>query len=124
LGFVTLPTTLENKGDPASQRTILVKFLIIPGKSGYNCILGRTALNSLGALWSTVHLKMRYHGKNNEVITMEAGKKGLQPYLWMTKETLSYYEEQNMEPLQERVEEADFDSRTNDKCQKVEKLQI
>jgi hypothetical protein len=45
LGFVTLLTTFENKGDLASQRTIQVKFLIVPCESWYNCILGRTALN-------------------------------------------------------------------------------
>jgi hypothetical protein len=56
-GFVTLPTTFKNKLDPVSRRTIQVKFLIIPYELRYNCILGRTNLNSLGALPSTVHLK-------------------------------------------------------------------
>jgi hypothetical protein len=56
-GFVTLPTTFKNKLDPVSRRTIQVKFLIIPYELRYNYILGRTNLNSLGALPSTVHLK-------------------------------------------------------------------
>ncbi|MCI14526.1 hypothetical protein A2U01_0035657, partial [Trifolium medium] len=95
LGFFVLPTTFKNKGDPTSLRIIQVRFLVVLCTSGCNCILGRTSLKSLGAVPSTVHLKMRYHRTKNEVITMAVDKKGLKRYLWMTEETLSSTQQQN-----------------------------
>jgi hypothetical protein len=42
------------------QRTIMVRFLIIDRPSAYNAILGRTALNDLNAVTSTLHLSMKF----------------------------------------------------------------
>jgi len=38
----------------------------------YNYILGHPTLVALDAVTSTVHLKMKYHGENGEVITTRA----------------------------------------------------
>jgi len=40
--------------------------------SVYNCILGRPTLAALDAITSTVHMKMKYHGDNEEVVTIHA----------------------------------------------------
>jgi hypothetical protein len=89
-GFVVLPTTFKNKGNLTSLRTIQVRFLVVPCTSGYNCIFWKMDLKTLGEVPAKVHLKIRYHRKNNEVITMAADTKGLKQYLWMSDETLSY----------------------------------
>jgi len=38
---------------------------VIDCPSLYNCIIGRTELDQLGAAWSTAHLKLKYHAKDN-----------------------------------------------------------
>jgi hypothetical protein len=39
---------------------IMVKFLVVEGRSAYNVILGRPGLNDLGAITSTPHLCMKF----------------------------------------------------------------
>jgi hypothetical protein len=75
-GLIDLPVAFENKNHKDSKKTIEVQFLIIPCKSVYNCILGRPTLTALGAVFSIVHLKMKYHNAKNEVLTIEADMTG------------------------------------------------
>ncbi|MCH81098.1 hypothetical protein A2U01_0001877 [Trifolium medium] len=75
-GLVNLPVTFENKDIRNSRKTVEVQFLVIPCDSVYNCILGRLTLATLGAVPSTVHLKMKYHNDEDEVVTIEADMVG------------------------------------------------
>ncbi|MCH93170.1 hypothetical protein A2U01_0014118, partial [Trifolium medium] len=77
MGSVTILTSFKDNDDPSSARTIQVKYIMVPCNAAYICILGRPALNSLGAVPSTVHLKMRYHGINVKVDTIRADNKAL-----------------------------------------------
>ncbi|MCI53500.1 hypothetical protein A2U01_0074747, partial [Trifolium medium] len=54
-----------------------IKFLVVPCSATYSCILGRPALNSLGVVPSTVHLKLRYHEPDDRVVTIHADDKAL-----------------------------------------------
>jgi hypothetical protein len=47
-------------GTYPTQKTIMVKFLLIDPPLGYNAILGRMALNELEAVMLTPHLSMRF----------------------------------------------------------------
>ncbi|MCI34739.1 hypothetical protein A2U01_0055959, partial [Trifolium medium] len=55
LGLIMLPTTFRDNSHPPSTCTIQIKFLVMPCNAGYNCILDRTTLNSLGAVPLMVH---------------------------------------------------------------------
>ncbi|MCI19167.1 hypothetical protein A2U01_0040322, partial [Trifolium medium] len=59
-GLINLPVTFEIKESKHSHKTIEMQFLVILCESPYNCILGRPTLATLGAVPSTVHLKMKY----------------------------------------------------------------
>ncbi|PNY10164.1 hypothetical protein L195_g006733 [Trifolium pratense] len=48
------------------------------------------------------------------MITMEADKKGLWRFLWMTEETLSSTPQQNNDPNHVLVEAGEFDSRVDE----------
>jgi hypothetical protein len=75
IGSIILSITFKKEGDHASARTIQVRFLVLPCDSNYNCILGRTTLTLLGAVPSTVHLKLKYHDTGNKIVTIEADKR-------------------------------------------------
>ncbi|MCI23375.1 hypothetical protein A2U01_0044554, partial [Trifolium medium] len=70
-GLINLPVTFENKEIKNSMKTVEVQFLVIPCDSVYNCILGRPTLAALGAVPSTVHLKMKYHNDEDGVVTID-----------------------------------------------------
>ncbi|MCI77311.1 hypothetical protein A2U01_0098581, partial [Trifolium medium] len=53
MGFITVPTSFKDNDDLSSVRTIQIKFIVVPCNATYSCILGRPALNSLGAVPST-----------------------------------------------------------------------
>jgi hypothetical protein len=57
MGAIELPVMA---GTSPRQKTIMVKFLVVDGRSAYNVILGRPALNDLGAITSTTHLCMKF----------------------------------------------------------------
>lgn len=60
LGPMELPLTV---GEYPCEATVLVKFLVLEGKSSYNAILGCTMLNKLRAVVSIHHLKMKFPTK-------------------------------------------------------------
>jgi hypothetical protein len=57
IGSIELPVMA---GTSPQEKTIMVKFLVVEGRSAYNIILGRPALNDLGAITSTPHLCMKF----------------------------------------------------------------
>jgi hypothetical protein len=57
IGFIDLPVMA---GTSPREKTIMVKFLVVEGRSAYNVILGRPALNDLGAITSTPHFCMKF----------------------------------------------------------------
>jgi hypothetical protein len=57
MGAIELPVMA---GTSPWQKTIMVKFLVMDGRSAYNVILGRPALNDLEAITSTPHLCMKF----------------------------------------------------------------
>lgn len=57
IGAIELPVMA---GASPQQKTVMVKFLVVDGRSAYNVILGRPALNELGAIASSPHLCMKF----------------------------------------------------------------
>lgn len=57
--------------------TVETAFLVLPCRSVYICIICRPTLSQLGAVASTVHLKMKFHSCKKEVITLNADMGGL-----------------------------------------------
>ncbi|GAU47368.1 hypothetical protein TSUD_403710 [Trifolium subterraneum] len=69
IGYVDLRTTF---GEGENAKTIMVKYIIVDGQSSYNLILGRPALNGLGAIVSTSHLCIKYPLEGDEVGVIKA----------------------------------------------------
>ncbi|XP_077251943.1 uncharacterized protein LOC143891195 [Tasmannia lanceolata] len=59
-GKIKLPVTFSTH---PNQRTIMQTFVIVHVPSSYNGIIGRPALNELGAVVSTAHLKIKFPTK-------------------------------------------------------------
>ncbi|XP_077219700.1 uncharacterized protein LOC143853886 [Tasmannia lanceolata] len=59
-GKIKLPVTF---GTHPNQRTMMQTFVIVRVCSTYNGIIGRPALNELGTVVSTAHLKMKFPTK-------------------------------------------------------------
>jgi len=68
-GYSTLDVTFWEE---AGRQTIETLFLVIPGASTYNCVFGRPTLVALYGVASTVHLKMKCHNEEGEVVTIHA----------------------------------------------------
>lgn len=64
-GLATLRVTF---GENKAKMSFKCQFLIIDCPSPYNCIIGWTTLAELGVVSSMVHLKMRYHNDQDEVV--------------------------------------------------------
>ncbi|KAL0420208.1 UNVERIFIED_CONTAM: hypothetical protein Slati_3043700 [Sesamum latifolium] len=56
-GKISLPLTL---GTWSTQRTCMLKFLVVDVPSTYNVILGRPTLNAFQAVISTYHMKIKF----------------------------------------------------------------
>ena len=59
-------------GTHLKSNNVKTQFLVLPCDYDYNCIIGKPTLATLGAVTSTVHLKMRFHLDNGEVATISA----------------------------------------------------
>ncbi|RDY02805.1 hypothetical protein CR513_13698, partial [Mucuna pruriens] len=57
LGTVELETSF---GERSANRTVLVLYTVVDAPASYNIIIGRLALNKLGAIVSTKHLCMKF----------------------------------------------------------------
>ncbi|PNY02047.1 hypothetical protein L195_g025351 [Trifolium pratense] len=66
----------QDRRTNTSRRTIKAKFLVVPFPSVYNFILGRTTLASLGAVPSMIHLRMKYHGQDDVIVTIHTYIRG------------------------------------------------
>ncbi|QHO31839.1 uncharacterized protein DS421_8g244960 [Arachis hypogaea] len=57
LGFISIHTTF---GRGLKSKTLSINFIVVDVASTYNALIGRTALNRLGAVVSTPHLCMKF----------------------------------------------------------------
>jgi len=73
-GHVVLMTNFTND---TSSRTINIKYLVINAPSAYNILLGRLALNRLGAVASTRHMKMKLSSLGGGVIIIKSDQKAV-----------------------------------------------
>lgn len=71
MGYLDLMVTY-GIDEPGKSRMMKTPFLMLPCKSIYNCITSRPTLGQLGAVASTVHLKMKFYSTEGEVITLDA----------------------------------------------------
>ena len=55
-GHIVLRTTFT---DDTTSRTANIRYLVVNAPSAYNILLGRPALNRIGAVASTRHMKMK-----------------------------------------------------------------
>lgn len=69
MGYVRLQVTY---GEGKSSKKVDTNFLVLPCPSPYHGIVGRPTLGKLGAVASTVHLKMRFYSDSDEVVTVPA----------------------------------------------------
>jgi len=61
--------------DGASSRTTSIRYLVGNAPSAYNILLGRPALNRLGAVPSMRHMKMKLPSLRGAVITIKSNQK-------------------------------------------------
>ena len=61
--------------DGTSSRTANIRYLVVDAPSAYNILLGRPALNRLGAVPSTRHMKMKLPSLGGALITIKSDQK-------------------------------------------------
>jgi len=71
-GHVKLRTTFSNG---TSSRTISIRYLVVNKTLAYNMLLGRPALNRLGAVASMRHMKMKLLSLEGGVIVIKSDQK-------------------------------------------------
>jgi len=71
-GHIELRTTFT---DGTTSRTANIRYLVVNAPSAYNILLGRPALNRIGAVPSTRHMKMRLPSLEGTVITIKSDQK-------------------------------------------------
>jgi len=76
-GHVELRTTFT---DDTTSRTINIRYLVVKAPSTYNILLGRPALNRIGAVASTRHIKMKLPSLDGAVITIKSDQKAAKKY--------------------------------------------
>ncbi|XP_068474782.1 uncharacterized protein [Phaseolus vulgaris] len=64
-----------NFSDDTSTRTITVRYIVVNASSAYNLLLGTPSLNSLGAVASMTHMKMKLPSLEGGVITIRSDQK-------------------------------------------------
>ena len=70
-GYVDLRTTFRDKED---AKTIFIHYIVVNAPSSYNLLLGRSSINKLGAVVSTVHLKMKLPTDDGKVLTLSVNQ--------------------------------------------------
>lgn len=63
---------LTSFGSRANSKIVRVKYSIVNAPSSYNVIVGREALNDLGAVVFTVHLMMKFSLTNENIGVVKA----------------------------------------------------
>ena len=71
-GHVELRTTFT---DGTKSRIVNIRYLVVNASSAYNILLGRPALNRIGAVASTRHMKMKLPSIERGVITIMSDQK-------------------------------------------------
>jgi len=71
-GHIELRTTFT---DGTSSRTANIRYLVVNAPSSYNILLGRPALNKIGAVASMRHMKMKLPSLEGTVITIKSDQK-------------------------------------------------
>ena len=71
-GHIELRTTFTNG---AASRTANIRYLVVNALSAYNILLGKPALNRIGAVASSRHMKMKLPSLEGVVITMKSDQK-------------------------------------------------
>ena len=71
-GHVELRTTFT---DGTASHTVNIRYLVVNAPSAYNILLGRPALNRIGAVASTRHMKMKLPSLERTVITIKSYQK-------------------------------------------------
>ena len=71
-GHVELSTTFTNG---TTSRTVNIRYLVVNAPSAYNILLGRPALNRIGAVASTRYMKMKLPSLEGTVITIKSDQK-------------------------------------------------
>ena len=71
-GHVELRTTFV---DGTVSRTANIRYLVVNAPSAYNILLGRLALNRIGVVASSRHMKMKLPSLEGVVITMKSNQK-------------------------------------------------
>ncbi|XP_068503666.1 uncharacterized protein [Phaseolus vulgaris] len=61
--------------DGTTLRTTNIRYLVVNAPSAYNILLGRSALNRIGAIASTRHMKMKLPSLEGAVITIKSDQK-------------------------------------------------
>ena len=61
--------------DDTTSRTTNIRYLFVNAPSAYNILLGRPALNRIGAVASTRHMKMKLPSLESAVITIKSDQK-------------------------------------------------
>jgi len=70
-GYVDLRTTFRDK---EAAKTIFVRYIVVNAPSSYNLLLGRPSINKLGAMISTVHLKMKFPTDDEKIVTLSVNQ--------------------------------------------------
>ena len=71
-GHIELRTTFI---DGTTSRTVNIRYLIVNAPSSYNILLGRPALNRIGAISSMRHMKMKLPSLEGTMITIKSDQK-------------------------------------------------
>ena len=71
-GHIELRTTFT---DGTTSCTTNIRYLVVNAPSTYNILLGRPALNMIGAVASTRHMKMKLPSLEGTVITIKSDQK-------------------------------------------------
>ena len=64
--------------DGTASHTANIRYLVVNAPSTYNILLGRPALNMIGAVASTSHMKMKLSSLEGAVITIKYDQKAAQ----------------------------------------------
>jgi len=71
-GHIELRTTFT---DGTASRTANISYLVVNAPSTYNILLGRSALNRIRAVASSIHMKMKLRSLEGTAITMKPDQK-------------------------------------------------
>jgi len=66
-GYIDLQTMF---GRGSVTKTIKIRYLVVDACTSYNALLGRSSLNNLGVIMSTLHLAMKFPTERGDITTI------------------------------------------------------